>query len=682
MGLIDRLILPLGRALWSPVVKQAPVAYADRAFSFGNATNKASKDSYLRYYNDVSWLRAAISVLAQAVAQTKWTLYQRKKDGDREELTGTHELKELLNRPNPFQSGHDLLELHQIFDELVGEVYWIKQRNKGVNELWLAPPQFMTVIPDAKKYIAGYRFERGDYVKEFLPEEIVPFVEPNPMDVMCGIGKAQSVGVDVETLSFLSQSNRNWFYWGSPAGTVITYPKESTITPDEIDRLSEQWNASHRSYGRAHKTAILTQGATVANASMSSRDMDYSALAKYDRDTILAVFGVSYAMLGGSEDINRANADAQLLNFARWALTPRLIRIREKLNMFLVPDYGTELEIDFEDPVPEDNLQESQIINEAVKAGWMSLEEARQARDMGDIDPTHHFFIPFSITIKTGEEIMNPPEPEPQPALPGQPGQQPGETPPEEVPPVEPQKSVKKNFVNEAFKEAFWKVYVKRAENYEPRAVRNLKDMYASQEKEALRNLKTAVDRKQKLIDINKAQKAYKDAMGAVMQNVILEAAKNGYDLLELSNPHKQDIPPTLNRRALEWLLSRMTWAAEQTSEETATLLANALAEGFKLGESTDQISKRVKAVFDNCTDVRAKRIARTEIITASNQGALEGYKEVGVAEVEFYAALDERTCAICMSLHGEIFPIEDSTNLITGTTHPNCRCVLLPVIK
>jgi phage portal protein BeeE len=81
--------------------------------------------------------------------------------------------------------------------------------------------------------------------------------------------------------------------------------------------------------------------------------MDFSNLAKYNRESILGVFGVSYSMIGGTENVIRANAEAQLFNFARWVLTPRLIRIREKLNMFLTPDYGPDLELDFDDPAPE-----------------------------------------------------------------------------------------------------------------------------------------------------------------------------------------------------------------------------------------------------------------------------------------------------------------------------------------
>ena len=287
------------RSIMNPVAKAYPVGAAAGRLSFNsNQPSAQTSESYLRYYKEISWLRAAVAVIAQGIAQSKWELYRKKKKGDREKITEQHDLKDLLNRPNNFQSGHDFLYLHQIFDELIGRNFWVKQKDHGNNELWLLPPQYTSPVSDPIEYISGYKFERSGYTRNFKPEEVIMFVDPDPLDPMNGAGRAQSIGIDIENQSFMSQWNRNFFFWGADPGTVITYPIEANITPDELDRLSEQWNSGHRSYGRAHKAAILTQGATVAKQGIGQRDMDFTGLAKYNRDSILGVFGVSYSMVG------------------------------------------------------------------------------------------------------------------------------------------------------------------------------------------------------------------------------------------------------------------------------------------------------------------------------------------------------------------------------------------------
>ncbi len=666
MGIIDRAFYSAKNALWNPVNKSNPLpAFSTRSLIGGNLPVKQSKEAYLRYYNEIAWLRAAVSLIAQSVALSEWRLFRQIKSGDREEITEPHPLKDLLNRPNPHQSGHEFLELHQTFDELLGENYWIKQRDTGKPELWLAPPQYMSIIPDATKYIGGYTFKRGDYSKTFKPDEVICFLTPNPMDMLTGSGRVSAVGIDIENESYSGQHIRNFFYWGADPGTVITYPVEANITPDELDRLSEQWAAGHRSYGRAHRAAILTQGATVAKEGMTVKDMDFVNLRKYDRDAILGVFGVSYSMVGGTETVNRANAEAQLINFARWVVTPRLVRIREKLNMFLVPDFGEGLELDFDNPVPDDEAQKSINIDNHVRTGVMSVEEARQELRLGDIELKHHFFIPISTQIVSGQEML-----------------QEQVKPPAEIPPVEiPAKGIsdpKVRKYSESWAEAFWKAYVKQAEAYEPKMIATLRKMFSGQESKSLENLKIAVDRNHKLIDKVESEKAYEKAVTPILTEVILKAVENGLDLIKPKNPHKQEIPSIVNKRALDWLKTRIGWVATEMTLETETMLSDALIAGFNAGESVIQIANRVRDVFDNCSSVRALRIARTEIISASSQGALEGYREAGLGKVEFYTAQDELACPACETFNKEVFSLGEE---IPIPLHPNCRCVYLPIL-
>lgn len=49
------------------------------------------------------------------------------------------------------------------------------------------------------------------------------------------------------------------------------------------------------------------------------------------------------------------------------------------------------------------------------------------------------------------------------------------------------------------------------------------------------------------------------------------------------------------------------------------------------------------------------------------------------VEQAEFFAALDERVCEDCSGMHGEIFQLADAHGVVP--IHPDCRCVMLPVL-
>ena len=121
----------------SLITKSNPIPMqSGNRLTFTNANTSAqNKNGYLEYYNNIVWLRAAIQTIADAIAQSTWRLYKKKDGGDREEVTGAHPLKELLNHTNPFQSGHDFLAQHQTFVELIGESYQIKQTDMGTKAM-------------------------------------------------------------------------------------------------------------------------------------------------------------------------------------------------------------------------------------------------------------------------------------------------------------------------------------------------------------------------------------------------------------------------------------------------------------------------------------------------------------------------------------------------------------------
>ena len=335
--------------------------------------------------------------------------------------------------------------------------------------------------------------------------------------------------------------------------------------------------------------------------------------------------------------------------------------------------------MDFENPIPED---ETEAINNAVnlfKAGIITRNDALEMVSMELLEtPEGEEYAPSGGGGGLGglSGLFPPPK------MPVESTTADEEALESEKPTkaLVPHKAI---LITESERESFWKDYVGRAESYEAKTISELQMMYLQQKQEALSNLEQSTDKNVELIDLKAARLDYVERMTPILSQIMSMAIKNGLALVEPVNPHKQGepIPVMLSPEALKWLRTRIGWAADQINEETATRLSQVLAQGYEEGMSIPQIADRISAEFDYFSDYRAERIARTEIIQASAQGAIEGYKDTGVVEkVEFYCALDERTCTACMGLHKERFTLSDSEGVIT--VHPNCRCVWLPVVE
>lgn len=121
----------------------------------------------------------------------------------------------------------------------------------------------------------------------------------------------------------------------------------------------------------------------------------------------------------------------------------------------------------------------------------------------------------------------------------------------------------------------------------------------------------------------------------------------------------------------------------KRVTQEVRDQVKEELKRGYIMGESIPDIVKRLrntrlgKGVWPSA-EKRAEVVARTEIIRASNQGALYVYRQYGIKRVMWLAASDERTCPICGALHRKIFPI-DQVPFGGAPAHPRCRCYIVP---
>ncbi len=632
---------------------------------FGNYQQSGDLEQFLKSYREDPWLHVCVSRIAQAESSVTWHLNKVDNDGNREEVTDQkHELKMLLNHPNPMQTGNDLVELGSIYSLLTGKEYWRLSKEKGKNGLkwelnlipsiWLQP-----VLNSAGVEIEYYHYERNGFKKDFPVEEIIPFVHSDPANPLDGVGPTHAIGMDLNIHSFARQFNRNFFYNDAEAGVIF---KVEASDESEIDRMSEKYNSKHRGYGRAHKADFISGITEIIQSESKHKDMHFPELMEWERKVMFGAFGMPYTLAGGTDLVQRGNADAALYYFGKWVIVPRLEFRKRKLNEYLVPRFGEGLELDYDDPTPENR---EAMVKEAMD-GWNGgLFTRNQALAIMNYDP---------VEGTEGEEYKQ------QTSSFSFPGFGEGNKPKEEE-----QKAVSdskvKIFKTEAEAEEFWKAYVKQTETHEKAFITSIKTIFETQKGEALNNLKQAVDRNAQLVDVKAFIQQYEEKLTPVLSQAMLDAIKQGMELIALKNPHKADsVPSVLSKWATEWLKVRIAWAAAEVGEETESLLRQALITGFNAGESTDDIAKRVSQVFGDIADYRAQRIARTEIISASAQGSLTGYKESGVVDkVQYYTAMDERTCEYCNNYHDQIYAIG---NEIPIPLHPNCRCVWLPVIE
>ena len=111
---------------------------------------------------------------------------------------------------------------------------------------------------------------------------------------------------------------------------------------------------------------------------------------------------------------------------------------------------------------------------------------------------------------------------------------------------------------------------------------------------------------------------------------------------------------------------------------ETAKEMESVLFKGIGLGKNPMQTGRELRQAA-SISSIKAQTIARTETIRAyretqhlslnENEDVLEGWV--------WTASKSERSCASCLAMDGTFHKLEERMN-----SHPNCRCVAVPLTK
>lgn len=615
-------------------LRKAPIIGRRFGYGINSWATPPERDvrGYLSAYGEIYSLFGIALRIATAVGDVKWRLYKGSERSERSQISD-HPILTLLDFANEFQTGQEVIELTQLHMDLAGKAYWYLPKNSlGVpGEVWIMPPHLMRIVPSEKEFITGYIFLNGTEQVPFDKSEIIRFSMPDPMNPYGGIGYAQPAAVELDSEAYAGRWNRNFFYNSARADAVLE--TEGNLSKEQYEQLREQWASRHQGVSRAHKIAILEGGLKYKQIQQSQKDMDFPNLRRQTRENLMFTFGMPLPVMGISENVNRANAEAGDYTFARWLVKPRLTRIKNKLNEQLLPMFpkAKGIEIDFEEVVPETIEQKKGLAESGVKAGFMTINEGRK---LVGLDP-----------IPTGDQLLLPMNLFPTP--------------------IKALSPVAKGLSNDQ-KEAYWQGYAAKTARQESFFKTRLKEMFDNQEKEVIRQLRDLGQIEDSLFDSEQTRDKFNDAFRPLIEKVYSSAMEDAISELKQLNP-----------LALEWIATRSLALATGINKTTKVEIRRQLAQGLEEGESIPVLTRRIKGYYDDAHKRRAPMVARTEVIAASNEGALRGYEEQGLTKTEFYPAPD--ACEECIAEAG-IYPVDEAHGKIP--VHPNCRCVLLPVVE
>jgi Phage-related protein len=185
---------------------------------------------------------------------------------------------------------------------------------------------------------------------------------------------AAADAIDTDTMAV--EANKKLFERGLIAQLMLT--TEKSLTDEQLKQLHSEFRNTYGGVQNAYKVPIFGGGIKPENVQMSNKDAQFLEQQEWLRDKIMVIFGNTKAVMGITDDVNRASAEASLLSWYRSTVRPDMKGITDTLNEFLVPLYGDNLLLGFCDPVEEDESGHVEEVKALKDADIITTNEARE----------------------------------------------------------------------------------------------------------------------------------------------------------------------------------------------------------------------------------------------------------------------------------------------------------------
>lgn len=367
------------RSLKPDAESHPPVPYVGRSGTLGTMLRPGDAGP-INAMGATATSYAVVDLLANTTAQVEWHLYKSAasgKDEDRVEVTD-HPALTLWRKPNPFMVRALFMETVNQHYELVAQGAMVIYKVGSLPvQLWPVRPDRLRPVPHPTKFMTGWTYTSPDGEKVPLGlDEVLMIRTPNPADPYGALGVFGALTTELDSSRFASAWNRNYFVNGAEPGGVIEIP---VILSDEDYQIQRtRWQEQHRGVAAAHRVAMLEGGMKWVSNATSHKDMTFVELQKHSDETVMVGKRVNKHMLGITEDVNRATAEAASAIHGQWQLIPRLERWKQLLNERLLPMFGETtgrgFEFDYENPVPEDEERAATVLSQRAAAAKTLVE--------------------------------------------------------------------------------------------------------------------------------------------------------------------------------------------------------------------------------------------------------------------------------------------------------------------
>lgn len=323
----------------------------------------------------------AVRMIAEGAGGVPFLLFE----GARE--MAAHPLLALLARPNPMQTGQELMEAAYASLMISGNAYLeaVRDAEGAPRELYVLRADRMRVQPGADGWAASYVYAAGGREVRLPRADVMHLKLFHPADDHYGLSPLEAAGEAVDLHNQMAAWNKALLDNAArPSGALVYRGGDGTLSEEQFARLKAELDDQRSGPRGAGRPLLLEGGLDWTAMSLTPQEMDFDRGRNAAARDIAMAFGVPPMLLGVPGDATYANYEAATLAFWRGTVLPLARRMAAGLTAFIVTEFGADLRLEPDaDAIPALAPERAALWARLEAATFLSRDEKRAAAGYG-----------------------------------------------------------------------------------------------------------------------------------------------------------------------------------------------------------------------------------------------------------------------------------------------------------
>jgi HK97 family phage portal protein len=190
--------------------------------------------------------------------------------------------------------------------------------------------------------------------------------------------------------------------------------KEGTINQVQAQALKDNFRKQYQGTNNAGDVIVSSKDLSWVNFGLSAADL--SLIEQYNGTVkdLCNIYNIPVQLLNNTDSSTYNNMKEAKKAMYQNAVIPELIKIRDELNRWLVPQFGANLYLDFDFTMISEMQEEvDKLVSQLASAWWITPNEKRDAMNYGKDEVNAYmndYFIPTSLAPQnvTIDALENP----------------------------------------------------------------------------------------------------------------------------------------------------------------------------------------------------------------------------------------------------------------------------------